>query len=103
MNESKISPRPGIIMTMICGRMCLVPTRKAADEAGISIMQLAVTGAVIWKALSREGKIDIAYRAVAALQRKTLEEVRDTVDRFVSEMAEKGFLIIDEEPETSDE
>ena len=93
MNKFDLCTRPGVVMSMICGRMFLVPTRKASEEGKLNITPLTITGAVIWSVLSKGESPEVAYKAVGALQRKQPDEVKGAVNEFLSAMKERGFLI----------
>ena len=96
MSEINYVPRPGIILSKICGRMFLVPTRKAAEKGHLNIMPLTLLGTVIWTAVERKESIDVLYRAIAALKKQSVDEVKGEVDSYLLSMSEKGFLIKEE-------
>ena len=96
MSDINYVPRPGIILSKICGRMFLVPTRKAAEEGGVNIMPITLLGTVIWTALERKTPMDVLYRAIGTLKKQSADEVRDQVDSYLLSMSEKGFLVKEE-------
>ena len=61
------------------------------------MLRLTILSAVIWEALSRGKSWEVICEAVGALQHKEASEVRDTVYNCVSMLAEKGFLIAEDE------
>ncbi len=94
----KYQPRPGIEMIEICGTHLLVPDRKASVLCPYTL-RLHKLQSMVWSALKRNVSMDIIYQANALLMRKSEEEIRITIDSFLAELCDKGFLIPVEDDE----
>lgn len=90
---TKYIARDGVIMSLICGRQFLIPTRKAYEDGGCVIMPVSLIQAGIWMAISGNKGIETAYKLVAALQHKTPDEEIDIVDKIIEDLCEKGYIV----------
>ena len=79
-------PRPGVVLTQICGVSLLIPTRAAYQDCP-SIHRLSLLWAATWGLLTK----------------KTDDEIRARLDKFCLEMYEKGYMIAEEEPVSAPE
>lgn len=84
--------REGIVLTKIAGEWLLIPTRKASESCP-HIMRLALPCAMMWGCLEKGGSMGDVYRIFRVLTKKEDKEVRQLVDRLMSELIEKGYLI----------
>ena len=89
----KYIARNGVIMSLVCGRQFLIPTRKAYEEGGCVIMPVSLIQAGLWLVISQKKGLDTAYKLVATLQHKTKEEVSETVNAILEDLCEKGYII----------
>ena len=93
----KYKIRPGIVKAKICGSHYLIPTRKASEECP-QILRLSLLTLASWELLEEDRKQDI-YRVYEILTKQPADEVRQTVDRMLSDLCAKGFLIEAEDEE----
>jgi hypothetical protein len=93
--------RPGIVKTEICGVRLLVPTRQAS-EACPGVLRLSMMTDFAWTLLCNTedpGEAVEKIRKVVALLSKAPDDVViERVDRLLSGLCEKGFLIETEGP-----
>lgn len=85
-------PRPGIVLTQVCGASLLVPNREASQFCP-HIIRLSGMMALDWKALCRGEELEVIYRGHEILKRISREESVSEVDSALSMLCEKGFLI----------
>ena len=88
----KYKPRPGIVMTKICGTHFLIPTRPASVYCP-HVLRLSFLTTVCWEMLAHEKSMEEIYNIYRILSRRTPEESQDRVDRLFSDLYSKGFLI----------
>ena len=94
--------RPGIVKTEICGVRLLVPTRQAS-EACPGVLRLNMIADFAWTILCKTddpGEAVEKIRKVVALLSKAPDDVViKRVERLLSELCERGFLIETEGPQ----
>ena len=88
-------PRPGVVLTKVCGASLLVPTREAS-EACPHIVRLPGLLALEWKALADGKKLEDLYRAHEIFKHISHEEAVKQLDAAMATLCEKGFLIAEE-------
>lgn len=88
----KYQPRPGVVLTKLCDMNVLIPSR-AAYGACRTIKRLPALWAITWEQLEREDAEERILAIHRILTRKPDEEIRKTVDEFLQDLADKGFLI----------
>lgn len=94
----RLSARPGIVFTKICGVRLLIPTR-AASESCPHIFQLNLISAIIWGSIEKNLPVDEAKKAIGTLTKKTEEEVDALWDSTVKVFLERGYLVPAEDDE----
>ena len=88
-------PRPGVVMTKVCGASLLVPNREAS-QACPHIVRLSGLLALDWNALAKGKELEILYKGHEILKRISYEEAVKEVDSSLAMLCEKGFLIAEE-------
>ena len=84
--------RKGIILLKICDANLLVPLREASDVCR-EIASISVFESMIWKKLETGGSMDNIILLFSKLTAKSEDEIRKKVERFISDLYEKGFLV----------
>lgn len=90
--------RPGVVLTKICDVSVLIPSR-AAYEACRSIQRLPPLWAATWSLLEKGDREETILRLHRILTKRSEEEIRGGLEKFCTEMAQKGYLIPLEEKE----
>lgn len=85
-------PRPGIVMTKICGFRVLVPTRAASEHCS-SLLRLPLLWAITYELLGQEDGEERILKAHQIFTKQPEDVIRANVERFCEDMAKKGFLI----------
>lgn len=88
----KYQPRPGVVLTKLCDMNVLIPSR-AAYGACRTIKRLPAIWAITWEQLGREDAEERILTIHRILTRKPDVEIRTSVDAFLRDLADKGFLI----------
>ncbi len=88
--------RPGVVKVQICGSYLLVPNREASEYCQ-GVVQLKMLQTMGWEVLEAGGPVKDVYKLFSIFMRQPEEEVRSTVDTFLSRLREKGFLIAEDE------
>ena len=86
-------PRKGIILLNICDANLLVPLREASDVCK-GIASLSVFESMVWKKLETGGNMDNIILLFSKLTSKSEDEIQTRLNRFVTNLYEKGFLVI---------
>ena len=88
----KFKPRPGIVRTKICGQYILIPAREASDYCD-RIIKLSLMGVALLEELEKGKGTDNICVFFQKLSKKSEKEVQSKIDRILSELYEKGYLI----------
>lgn len=88
----KFKPRPGIVRARICGQYILIPTREASGYCD-RIIKLSLMGAALWEELEKGKGTDNVCLFFQKLSKKSEEEVQSKINRILSELYEKGYLM----------
>ncbi len=95
MNNYKI--RPGVVLTEICGEYILVSMSKAKEDRPY-VMQVNESSAFIWKHMSEWINLKKLVKLISnEYEIEDTEEVTTTVDNFLTQMTELGYLLKEEE------
>ena len=87
--------REGVVLTKIAGEWLLIPTRKASESCP-HMMRLALPCAMMWGCLKKGGSLEDVYRIFSVLTKKEDKEVHQLVGELMSEMIEKGYIIVND-------
>ena len=88
-------PRPGVVLTKVCGASLLVPNREAS-QACPHIMRIKGFLVLDWKALVNGKELEVLYKGHEVLKRISYEEAVEEVDSSLAKLCEQGFLIAEE-------
>ena len=88
----RYKPRPGVVLTKICGVHLLVPTREASVECP-NISRLSLLGIAAWDVVTNNRSIQDLYRMQQILSRTDEASAKEYVDAFLQKMCDNGFLI----------
>lgn len=98
----KYVPRPGIVLTKICGQNVLIPARAAYASCRV-ILRLAPLWAMTWEQFGKEDAEDRILKLHRILTKKPDDEIRTLLNAFCEEMAARGFMIENPEEEAPGE
>lgn len=88
----KYKPLDGIVLTQICGKSYLIPTRKASQQCP-SVIGLSLAGKIMWETIVKGDSIDDTIKVLVILLKKPEETVRKMADKFFDSLYKKGFLV----------
>lgn len=89
-------PRPGVVHTTICKTHVLIPTRAAYAYCP-RLMKLPALWAATWDLLGQEHADQKIMRVHKLFTRAPDEKIRASVEAFCQAMAERGYLIREED------
>lgn len=95
----KYRPRPGIVLTKVCGMNVLIPTRMAYGDCH-TIRQLPMLWAATWDLISRGTAEETIIRVHQIFTKNTDMEIRRKVEDFCKKLCEEGFMIYEPDDET---
>ncbi len=92
----KYRPRPGIVLTKICGSYYLIPSRIAYSDCN-TMIHLPLLWASDWQFLECGAGIEQMIEVHRIFKKRPEEELRKEILSFFDNLADRGFLI--REPE----
>lgn len=92
----KYQQRPGIVITKICKRFVLIPTRAASKECR-QIMPLSLVWATIWNMIGSQAEEAELLKMLSVFRKKPTEELRQELTQFCENLRSRGFLIMEED------
>ena len=95
----RYEPRPGIVLTKLCGMRVLIPSR-AASAYCTTIRPLPMLWAAVWELLGQEDADEKIMRLYRILTKKPDQKIREELDQLLGSLYEQGFLIEKEEQGT---
>lgn len=94
----KYKARPGIVLARICGRFVLIPTRIASQDCS-QIMPIPMTWVIAWDLIKKGQPEEKILQSLGIFKKKTDEELRAELYEVCAKLAERGFLIAEEDSE----
>ena len=88
----RYQPRPGIVLTKLCGMRVLIPSRAASAYCA-TIRPLPFLWAAVWELLGQEDADEKIMKVYRILTKKTDREIREELDRLCKSLCEQGFLL----------
>lgn len=88
----KYQQRPGIVITKICKRYVLIPTRAASEKCR-QILPLSMSWAMTWDLIGKENDEDELIKMLAIFKKKPVEEICEELHQFCEKLSDLGFLI----------
>lgn len=92
----KYVPRPGVVLTKVCGSGLLVPNRQASEFCP-AVLRLPLLHVAFWSALCQGKSVEELYQIQQVLGKKSFEESKQSIDQFIKLLCDNGFLIAVEE------
>lgn len=90
--------RDGLVLETLCGTSLLIATLEARKYCPY-VMQLNEASAYIWKMLF-DGKTPAEMAELAANDFEiSVKEAAETIKKFLSELTEQNYLIVEDEKE----
>lgn len=87
--------QPGIVFSAVCGEQLLIATRRARGKCPY-VKQLNATGAYFWSLLEQGLELEDMIQTAARRYQVEPERIRPGLVRFMEELAEHGYLLLEE-------
>ena len=89
--------RPGVELINVCGTNLLIPSRIASEYCG-SLCRLNVIETIYIQQFMKGNTLEEVSRVLSKLSRRDPGEMAQEMKKRFDLMAEKGFLIPEDEP-----
>ena len=88
----RYQPRPGVVLTKLCGMRVLIPSRAASAYCA-AIRPLPFLWAAVWELLGQEDADEKIMKVYRILTKKTDQEIKKDIDQLCKTLFEQGYLV----------